>query len=128
MGLNPTPNATFATERMKLSTISSSNVSLAPSFGRTFLASTTYNTQDWESYIRKLTINLKGNNLNHLVCNLCLGSSVYILWKERNNRSFSTNMLTEERIVENNRRAVTDKGAMFTNMKLNYHNAEKTQS
>lgn len=127
MGLYPTPHATFAIERMKPSTISSSNVSLVPSFGRTFLASTTYNTQDGESYIRKLTINLKGNDLNHLICNLCLGASVYHMERKKQ-RSFSTNMLTKERIVENNRKAVTHKGAMFTNMKLNYPTAETTQS
>lgn len=58
-----------------------------------------------------------------MINKMCLGASVYAIWKEKNDRSFSTNMSTKEKIVQKIKRVVRDTGAMLTNIKLINENA-----
>ena len=40
----------------------------------------------WEAFISWVSSNWKGNSLSHKIKKLCLAISIYMLWRERNNR------------------------------------------
>lgn len=76
----------------------------------------TYMSQDWERYIDAVAGDWKGRNLKNTMGNLCIGATVYAIWKERNNRIFSRGGIPKKRIKDNVRRMTRDKGAKFTNI------------
>lgn len=58
-----------------------------------------------------------------MINKMCLGASVYAVWKKRNDRSFSMIICAKEKIVQNIKRVVRDRGVMLTNIKLTNENA-----
>jgi hypothetical protein len=54
---------------------------------------------DWDLFLLWCNNHLKGRSLFFIVCKLCLGASVYHLWKQRNALLHGNPLHTEESLV-----------------------------
>lgn len=84
----------------------------------------TYRVQDWESYIRRLAIDWRGNDLHHLLCKLFLGACVYVIWGEKDAMEAPHPTCSPRRELRKILKMVRDKGSMLTSINLNHHNAK----
>ena len=72
-------------------------------------------SRDWQGIIQWATNHLKGNSLKSNLCKLVLSSSVYVIWRERNSKTFSNsygdvNTVMKEILSLVRNRAATFKG------------------
>lgn len=73
-----------------------------------------YRNQLWGNYISQLSRKWKGDSLINLIRKLCLGATVYEIWRERNKRSFSNESRDKDVIVAKIKKMVRDKAFELT--------------
>lgn len=81
-----------------------------------------YRNQLWGNYISQLSRKWKGDSLINLIRKLCLGATVYEIWRERNKRSFSNESRDKDVIVAKIKKMVRDKAFELTKVKDSYEN------
>jgi hypothetical protein len=59
----------------------------------------TFSSDDWEEIIARGVHDWKGKSLKSDLARLCLSSSVYAIWRERNSIRHGVNLLSEEKIL-----------------------------
>jgi len=54
----------------------------------------------WDATVDRAVRDWKGNSLQDLICKLSFGSTVYNLWKLRNDLKFGNDLLSEEKLLQ----------------------------
>ena len=87
-----------------------------------------YRGQPWEEYVEEISREWKGKSLRATLAKMSLGTVVYSIWRERNNRVFSRGVLPKERVFINVKRVIRDKAAELGNFPYSFQNSSLVDS